>query len=208
MTQNKGAAQVEQQKALDQALTKLSIPEGYVLKDTTEVKQDSVNAWVFRYEKSSGENNGMGGEHYSFTVTQDTHKILGMIWLSQDFEKGQPLLSHEETTNIVKAFLQKVEPGLFERSENRWIRPEDFSIRVSGKDTTLTGVRYKLYVPTEGKWGWVIVAPDGNVMTFEQDMIWMGGRISEMWLHDHWVSSGANSSKMKTYIKDTLRKLR
>lgn len=178
-----------QQEALNHALTKLTIPEGYEGKSVRSVKQDKVDVWVFRYEKANGENNGLGGEHYSFTVTQDKYKVVGVMWMDQRFEKGQSLPSHGETREIVEEYLQKVEPGLFQRSENTWIRREDSSIIVNGKEMTLTGVRYKLFMPGDNKWGWVIVGPDGNIMSFEQDMIWMGGRISEMWLHDSWILS-------------------
>lgn len=207
MTTIKHEIQPEQHEALEQALTKLSIPDGYELRSISTVVQDNVDAWVFRYEKSSGENNGMGGEHYSFTITQETHKILGMIWLDQRFKQGHPLPSSDDMAPIVKAFLQKVEPGLFERSENRWIRPEDFEIKVAGETMTVTGLRYKLYMPADNKWGWVIVATGGQIMAFEQEMIWLGGRISEMWLHDDWVSNRANN-KITRFVKNTIRKLR
>src|SRR3954451_22173861 len=96
---------VKQQEALNHVLKKLSIPEGYDWKEVRSGKQDGVDVWVFRYEKSNGENNGLKGEHYSFTVTQDTYKILGVMWMDQRFEKGQPLPSHEKTREIVKGFL-------------------------------------------------------------------------------------------------------
>lgn len=195
-----------QLEALNHALTKLTIPEGYEGKSVRSIKQDEVDVWVFRYEKANGENNGLGGEHYSFTVTQDKHKIIGVMWVDQRFKKGQPLPSHEETREIVEKYLEKVEPGLLDRSENTWIRPEDSSITINGKEMTLTGVRYKLFMRGDSKWGWIIVGPDGNIMSFEQDMIWMGGRISEMWLHDSWVIKGADNNKMKSYIKNLLRK--
>ncbi len=207
MSHDQDPTHLKKQQALQQALTKLSIPEGYVCKSVRSEKQDNVGIWVFRYEQVNGENTGLGGEHYSFTITQDTHKILGVMWLSQKFLKGMPLPSDEETKAIARTFLQQVEPGLFERSENRWIRPEDFSINVDGKEMTVTGVRYKCYVPEENTWAWVIVAPDGNVMAFEQDMLWKGARLSEMWLHDHWLLKGANGNKLTSYIKSIARKL-
>ncbi|MGS2779858.1 hypothetical protein ACVBAX_21175 [Robertmurraya sp. GLU-23] len=78
-----------QQEALNHALTKLTIPEGYEGKSVRSVKQDKVDVWVFRYEKANGENNGLGGEQYSFTVTQDKYKVVGVMWMDQRFEKGQ-----------------------------------------------------------------------------------------------------------------------
>jgi len=48
-------------------------------------------------------------------------------------------------------------------------------------------MKYKCYVPENDSWTWVIVGPDGNIMAFEQDIKWKGGRITEKWLHDSWL---------------------
>jgi hypothetical protein len=44
-------------------------------------------------------------------------------------------------------------------------------------------------------------------MTFEQDRLWLGGRISEMWLHNSWIGKGAGDGKLASYIKNLIRKL-
>ena len=195
MSAFRNVAQSWHQEALSHALTRLSIPQGYELKNTSSVMQDNDAVWVFRYEKSDGRNNGLGGEHFSFTVTQVGFKILGVMWMNQDFAEGRPLTTEAQTRKAVQKFLRQVEPGLFESAEHRWIRPKEFELASKGKKITLAGMRYKFHTPAENKRGWVVVAPGGEVIAFEQDMLWNEGRISEKWLHDDWLASGAQNDR-------------
>ncbi|WP_374966544.1 hypothetical protein [Lysinibacillus sp. RS5] len=175
------------QIALDKALEVIDIPEGYHFKEVRSGKQNDVDVFVFRYEKENLDNNGLGGEHYSFTVEQESHKIIGITWMDQRFASNQQLPSEKRTEEIVQVFLNKVQSGLFDQLENQWIRPHDEDIKVNKEALTLTGMKYKCYVPENDSWAWVIVGPDGNIMAFEQDIKWKGGRITEKWLHDSWL---------------------
>lgn len=175
------------QSALNEALETISVPKGYEFKDVLNGKQNEANVWVFRYEKSSGENNELGGEHYSFTVDQDSHKVLGITWMDQRFTSGQQLPSEKQTEEVVKSFLNQTQPGLFDLLENHWIRPHDEVITVNGGKMTVTGMKYKCYLPDEDTWAWIIVGPDEKIITFEQEIKWEGGRVTEKWLHDNWL---------------------
>ncbi len=121
------------QPALNAALKFLEIPEGYELKNVRSRKQNEADVWVFRYEKLNGENNGLGGEHYSFTVDNESHKILGITWMDQRFASGQQLPSEKRTEELAQTFLNRTQPGLFNRLENHWIRPHDEFITANGK---------------------------------------------------------------------------
>ncbi|MFT9820337.1 hypothetical protein [Lysinibacillus sp. NPDC056185] len=61
----------------------IDIPEGYQFKEVRSGKQNEVDVIVFRYEKSDLLNNGLEGEHYSFTIEQESHKIVGITWMDQ-----------------------------------------------------------------------------------------------------------------------------
>jgi hypothetical protein len=175
------------QPALDAALKFLAIPEGYELKDVRNGKQNEADVWVFRYEKANGENNGLGGEHYSFTVDNESHKILGFTWMDQRFASGQKLPSEKRTEEIAKSFLDWVEPGLINKLENLWIKPHDEVIKVVSEEVTITGMKYKCYLKDQDTYAWVIVGPNEKIITFEQGIKWEGGRVTEKWLHDSWL---------------------
>ncbi|MEC1789187.1 hypothetical protein [Schinkia azotoformans] len=49
-------------------------------------------------------------------------------------------------------------------------------------------MKYKCYLPDEDMWAWMIVSPDEKTITFEQGIKWKGGRVTEKWLHDNWLS--------------------
>lgn len=175
------------QNALNQVLKTISIPEGYAFKNVESREQNDHHVWIFRYEKSNKENNGLGGEHYSFTIDKDSYEILGITWMDQNFTSGKQLPSKERTEEIVKSFLNSVQPGLFERLDNHWIRPHDEVISINGRKVTITGMKYKCYLPEDDTWAWVIVAPNEDIITFEQGIKWEKGRVTEKWLHDNWL---------------------
>lgn len=177
------------QKTLDQVLQSHSVPEGYELKNVFSGKQNEAEVWIFRYEKANGENNGLGGEHYSFTVNKESDKILGFTWMDKRFESGQELPTKKQTEEIAKSFLNRIEPGLFDRLENLWIRPHDELITVDGQQMTITGMKYKCYLPDEDTYAWLIIGPDKKIITFEQGIKWESGRITEKWLHDSWLKN-------------------
>lgn len=181
--------QKKYQTALNKALDTISIPKGYEFKSVRSGEQNKASVWVFRYEKSNRENNGLGGEHYSFTVDQDNHKILGITWMDQSFVSGQPLPSEKRTQELVESFLDQIQPGLFMQLENHWIRPHDEIITVNGEKMTITGLKYKCYLQDDDTWSWVIVGPDENIITFEQGIKWQGGRVTQKWLHDNWIET-------------------
>lgn len=101
------------------------------------------------------------------------------------------LPSKEETKAFAKTILSKAQPGLFEKLENLWIDKHDETIVVTKGDkretVTISGMKYKCYLPEENNYAWVIVGPGGQIITFEQGIIWSNGRVTEKWLHDSWV---------------------
>lgn len=175
------------QIVLNKALGVIDIPEGYQFKEVRSGKQNEVEVMVFRYEKSDLLNNGLEGEHYSFTIEQESHKIVGITWMDQRFASNQQLPSEKRTEELVKEFLNNIQSGLFDQLENHWIRPHDEVITVNNGALTVTGMKYKCYVQESDSWAWVIVGPDEKIMTFEQNIKWVGGRITEKWLHDSWL---------------------
>lgn len=175
------------QPALDVILKFLTIPAGYELKKVCNGKQNESEVLVFRYEKSNGENNGLGGEHYSFTVDKANNKLLGFSWIDQQFATGQELPPKKRTEEISRNFLNQLEPGLADTLQNLWIKPHDEIIRIGNKNVTITGMKYKCYLPDKDTYAWVITGPNDKIMAFEQEIKWENGRVTEMWLHDSWL---------------------
>lgn len=180
------------QGALRKALQLLTIPEGYALTSVQSHTQNAEDVWVFRYEKESGENNGLGGEHYSFTVTQEHHKLLGFTWMDRRWADGEPV-TKERAKEAAREFLDQVEPGLFAQLENLWIDLHDETITVHNNGVkeavTVSGMKYKCYLKEQDEYAWVIVGSSGEVITFEQGIKWDNGRLTEKWLHDSWLQA-------------------
>ncbi|MFC0213487.1 hypothetical protein ACFFK0_13645 [Paenibacillus chartarius] len=188
------ASSLDYSQALEHALRLLPIPEGYTLRHARPRKQNGAGVWVFRYEKSSEDNLGWGGEHYSFVVAMDAPAILGFTWMDRRFTAGA-LPSPEMTREAARDFLNKLEPGLFDRLQNLWIDRHDETIRIhdglsqAGASLVISGMKYKCYRQEHDDYAWVIVGPDGQVITFEQGILWDNGRVTEKWLHDSWASA-------------------
>lgn len=110
--------------------------------------------------------------------------------MDKQFEKGPELPSKKETKQIVEQYLAKVEPDLWDKLQNQWIDSHDETIVVDGKNVTITGMKYKCYIPTEKTYAWVIVGSNGQIITFERGIRWsnqMSTRLTEKWLHDNWI---------------------
>jgi len=181
----------EASEALADALKVLPVPKGYSIKSAHRVKQNSTDTWLFRYEKASGDNNGLDGEHFSIVLEKKSRRILGFTWMDQSLSKGQ-LPSKGETLAVAKGFLDKVEPGRFDKLENLWIDRHDEIITIKdktgNKPVTISGMKYKCYRKDEDNYAWVIIGPSGQIITFEQGIVWKNGRVTEKWLHDNWRS--------------------
>lgn len=50
-------------------------------------------------------------------------------------------------------------------------------------------MKYKCFNRDEDNYTWIIVGPCGQVIAFEQGIIWNNGRVTEKWLHDSWVNN-------------------
>lgn len=177
----------EYQPALETALKLLTIPEKYELKNVRNEKQNATDVWIFRYEKSNGENNGLGGEHYSFTVDKENNKLLGFSWMDQQFARGQELPSKKRTEQISRHFYDRLQSGLADKLENLWIEPHNEMIKIGSKEVIITGMKYKCYKRDEDTYTWVIVGPNDNIIAFEQEIRWDSGRVTEKWLDDRWL---------------------
>lgn len=194
MNSDKLRNEQEYNETLERVLELLPVPEGYKLKSVQDQKQNQVDVFVFRYEKSLGENNGLGGEHFSFVVEKRNNRILGFTWMDKSLSEDK-LPSKEETKVVVKEFLDKIEPGMFERLENLWIDKHDEIITLNdGRDreyasVAISGMKYKCYLEDEDNYAWVIVGFDCKIITFEQGIIWNNGRVTEKWLHDSWLNN-------------------
>ncbi|RUT36484.1 hypothetical protein EJP77_05795 [Paenibacillus zeisoli] len=178
----------EYRQVLKRMLKLVSVPEGYAFQHVQCQQQNNNEVWVFRYEKDSGDNSGIGGEHYSFVMQENNHKLLGITWMDESLSYGN-LPSKEETEELAESFLNKIEPGLFERLEHKWTDLHHETILVRNHDgeheeVVVTGMKYKCYLRDEQNYAWVIFGPGGQLITFEQGIYWEGGRVTEKWLHD------------------------
>ncbi|MDQ0193559.1 hypothetical protein [Paenibacillus wynnii] len=189
---NKAVKEEAYSEALKKALQLLTVPEGYTLKNVQSQKQNADDVWVFRYEKDSGENNDLGGEHFSFVVTKNSYKLLGFTWMDKSLSEGE-LPTKEDTKEISKDILDKVEPGLYEKLDNLWIDQHVETITIKNgakqKNVTISGIKYKCYLKENDDYAWVIVGANGKVITFEQGIKWVNGRVTEKWLHDSWLKN-------------------
>lgn len=173
----------------------IKIPTGFEPALVQEGKHDEDNIILVRF-KRIGQENSWGGEHFSVTFDSE-NKLKGFIHLEERFDTDE-LLSEEESEKIAFEFLKAHAPELIDTVEVRWIRPlrkqpiasphDDGFVLSSGK--IITGMRVKLFINTNNKYGWVIVGKDGHVITFERDIIWSTirkCRATERWLHDSWA---------------------
>jgi len=168
------------------------MPKGYEQTSQRAIAVDKGPAALVRYERIDKRNAGSGGEHFS-TVIADDGVLKGFARIDLDLVGGV-LPSREEARGIAMDFLAIAAPDLLATHKVSWIEPHDEPLRVTrnGKteDLTLTGMKVKMQNTADGRWMWVIVRADRQVMIFERDIVWIsfpGHRGTEKWLHDSWL---------------------
>lgn len=180
-------SQMEVPASTPEAASPLLIPSGYSLKKVTPRSHNGRRINVYRYEKVSGENGGLGGEHYSYSVDADGGGLLGLMWMDARFASGE-LPSEEMAAETAVRFLSRASGDLLPELEVLWIREHKEAITANGRRAQIYGMKYKTYRRLYGDYAWVIVGPGGDVITFERDIHWRGVRLTEKWLHDKYCA--------------------
>ncbi|MDX1452331.1 MAG: hypothetical protein R3183_07215 [Oleiphilaceae bacterium] len=190
--------QQQAQALIEQSLT---IPQGYQYKSCMLVNHDALPVFIFRYEKSDGTNNGLGGEHFSVSVDLQATKIMGFMHIASE-HCGPGLPDEESAKATARETLSRCAPDLEGRYEIKWVMPlkekpekipheSPFPFSdADGREHLVTGVRVKLFFPDLSSWGWVIVGRNGSVIAFEREVLWndiLGRRSTPAWLHDPYV---------------------
>lgn len=169
-------------------LEALPFPPGYREVGAGEVAIDGGKARLVRYERADGRNSGLGGEHFS-TVTDPSGKLKGFTRMDLSLREGE-LPGEEEAQSIAMRFLGTHAPDLLPGLRISFIAPHEETVESDGRPVTLTGMKVKMRNTADGRWFWVIVGSDREVMVFERDIVWanlQGRRQTEMWLHDRWL---------------------
>lgn len=167
---------------------KISIPENYKFSCARKITVDGVPAVLFRYTKSKDDM--LNGEHFSFITTEKTpFKILGFTLMDKKYADKEQL-SKKETEKVANLFLESIDAGLKKKLSNLWIEVHDEEVHINNSIIIVQGMKYKCYNKLEDNYAWVIVGFDGNIITFERDILWSNGmqkRVTEKWLHDQWL---------------------
>lgn len=166
----------------------LPIPDGFTRLSAWSVPVDGKTAELVRYERTDGRNGGLGGEHVSLVLGEG--RLKGFARMDGSLRSGE-LPSQDESRAIAMAFLSRHAPDLLSRLQISFIAPHDEPVRLDGQPATLTGMKVKMRNLADGRWFWVIVGADRQVMVFERDIVWanlQGRRQTEKWLHDSWFA--------------------
>ncbi len=178
------------------AKTLITIPAEFEAASVHHVTHDGEPIVLVRYKKKN-QVNQYGGEHFSLTFTEKTKTLKGFMHLEEQFDTD--VVPDEETAQkIAFEFLKKHAADIVDSVEVRWIRPLNKKPVSSPHDdpfflnsgTAIIGMRVKLLIQSNNKYGWVIVGKNGHIITFERDICWdtvKKCRATERWLHDNWV---------------------
>lgn len=154
---------------------------------------DGEKVITHRYQKSSPIH--YFGEHISFVFSSD-NKLKGLTRMSKEFELvNNELPTKDKAKEVALDFISSYAGDLLKNMEIKWIKPHDETVKIGDISHIVSGMKVKCRNLDDGKYFWVIVGKDNNVIVFERDIIWnfiKGGRQTEKWLHDGWLSSMFN----------------
>ncbi len=174
----------------------LAEPADYFRRLSMPVKVDGKTAVLTRFEKRSGENNGLYGEHIS-TVTTEDGRLKGFVRMDLKNVVADPkiLPKPARAKAIADEYLAEVASDLLQDREILWVDLHEETLRISHgadsyQDVKVQGMKVKSRNTRTGLYFWVIVGADEEVMVFERDIRWIifpGKRGTEKWLHDAWL---------------------
>lgn len=176
-------------------LALLPIPANYVRIRDADVVVDGAPAQLIRYERADHRNAGLGGEHFS-AVVDPSGKLKGFARMDLAL-RGGALPDQGEAQAIALRFLSSHAPDLVPNLRISFIAPHDETVLAEGRPVTITGMKVKMRNTADGRWFWVVVGADRDVMVFERDIVWAnleGRRTTELWLHDRWLAE--NESRL------------
>lgn len=195
------------EEARSAALDRLEVPKGYLPRGVVWRDHGARQVWHFRYEKASGENRGLGGEHFSFTVDVLSGEVIGVTWMDGRFSP-EAMPEEEEAQEAARRFLGRVAPGLGEQLTTLWVDRHDEKILAAGEEVPVSGIKVKMRRDFEGDYAWIIVGrsagADGAgeepvVITFEH-IVWdstAGHRATQFWLSDDYLAENVSEHHPK-----------
>ncbi|GAB3768101.1 hypothetical protein [Microlunatus parietis] len=166
--------------------TGLEVPTGWDIVDVRLERHDDRAVTVIRHQPDG---HRLGGPHASL-VLDDSGTILGFTRLAGG--AGAELPDEEAAREAALGFLQRVAPDYAAGLSVEWVDQHDEAITLrDGIAHTVSGIKVKLH-HDDGRYAWVIVGPDAQILTYERDITWdsnQGRRGTQMWLHDSWIAA-------------------
>lgn len=160
--------------------TGLEIPAGWDIVDVRLERHDDRAVTVIRHQPDGQR---LGGPHASL-VLDDTGTVLGFTRLEGGASDELP--DEEVAREAALGFLKRVAPDYAAGLTVEWVDQHDETITLAdGSTHTVSGVKVKLH-HDDGRYAWVVVGPDAQVLTYERDITWdsgQGRRGTQMWLH-------------------------
>lgn len=164
-------------------------PDGYMPAMELQGMMDGKPVVLKRQVFGPQSDVGLGRAHVS-TVTGRDGTLMG-------FTRMDPVLADRrlptasEAKLAAEAFLRTAAPDLLARYEVNWIKQHDETIVHNEQKVSIPGMKVKCRNLVDGKYFWVVVGADLELVTFERDIIWnfsTGYRQTEKWLHDTWLA--------------------
>lgn len=161
----------------------VDIPNNYILHNKFSFTQNNKPITLYRFTKT-GELN-LFGEHFS-VVIDEKNKLLGLMNLDNSFQEKVDICENEIEAHCIKIF-NKYYPGYYEQLTNLWIKDHTEVISDNNIKINITGKKFKCFNKELNNYSWIIINSKGNLITFEKDILWVDGRITEKWLHDSFL---------------------
>lgn len=177
-------------RPIDELLSSLPIPNGYMRVRASDVAIDRQTLHLIRYERADDRNSDLGGEHVSVLVDR-LGRLRGFTRMDLALRDGE-LPRPDEAETIARAFLARHAPDLAAADlVLAGVTPHERILKADDEEPVpIGGMKVKMQNGQDGRWLWVTVGTDRDVVSFERDVVWSGesgGPTSDRWLDDNWL---------------------
>ncbi|NYI08260.1 MFS transporter [Allostreptomyces psammosilenae] len=164
----------------------LSLPAGWQEVSRRRETHDGRQVVVVRHQADRTPR--LGGPHV--TVVTDADGVLLGVTRMVPPATGREPVGAVNARALALEFFAAVDPEHAAGLSVQWVDRHDETVTdAEGRRHTVPGTKVKTR-HQDGGYAWVILGPDGEVVTYERDIAWDGAagrRGTEMWLHDSWI---------------------
>lgn len=175
---------------LAQVMERLAVPAQFQRRTLDCVPFNDIELWRARFGPKPVRDNAPVGEHVS-AIYDEAGTVFGFMRMEARLAAGR-LPSRDEALGRAYSVLNVFAGDILEDLAGVWVKPHEERLMIGEPGVTptslcLSGLKAVFCNREDGRYTWVVLAGDGEVLAFERDIVidtLSGERLTQDWLRN------------------------